>query len=160
MTIVGSTDLMSICGRSTSASADRNAVATTMTIMKRTVKNLIADRLLRRGHSCGVRLCNALEEKSSTILGHAETQLQVRALSLNFGRLHVEQQFGILQAQPALRVVVQIARELGRALGRIQFQEQLRSHRILQGERKPEQLGRIKQFRREDRIKNARVIEW
>ena len=42
MTIVGSTDLMSISGRSTSASADRDAVATTMTIMKRTVKNLIA----------------------------------------------------------------------------------------------------------------------
>src|ERR1700737_3286923 len=155
MTIVGSTDLMSISGRLTSASADRNAVATTMTIMKRTVKNLIADKLLRRCRSCGVRLCNALEEKSSTILGHAETQLQVRALSLNLGRLHVEQQFEILQAQPALRVGVQIACELGRALGRIQFQEQLRSHRVLQGKRKPKQLRSIKQFRCEDRMKNA-----
>src|SRR5438874_4971734 len=155
MTIVGSIDLMSISGRSTSASADRNAVATPMTIMKRTVKNLIADKLLCRSYSCSVRLCNALEQKSSTILGHTETQLQACALSLNLGWLCIEQQFGILQAQPALRVVVQIACELGRALGRIQFQEQLRSHRVLQGKRKPEQLRSIKQFRCEDRMKNA-----
>src|ERR1700730_7437355 len=119
MTIVGSTDLMSISGRSTSASADRNAVPTTMTNIIRTVRNPIADKLLRRCHACGARLCNALEEKSSTILGHAETQLQVRALSLNLGRLGVKQQFGILQAQPALRLIVQIACELGGALGRI-----------------------------------------
>ena len=52
------------------------------------------------------RLCNALEKKSSTILGHDEAQLEIRALSLDFRRLRVEQQPRILQVQPALRIVV------------------------------------------------------
>src|SRR5215211_6602684 len=89
--------------------------------------------LITRHGGGGVCLCNALQEKSSTILRHGEADFHALPMQIHLRRLRVEKQVGFLQAQPAFRFVPHILRELLRRLRGFQFQNDTPAHRIAQG---------------------------
>src|SRR6266849_6780033 len=96
MTIVGSTDLISTSGMAACAVTGFVATVITVMAMKGTLKHFILpDQSMCCHYFRGVRFCNALEQKSSAVLGDDETQLQVRALPLDLRWLGIKQQVGL-----------------------------------------------------------------
>src|SRR6202022_3389912 len=95
------------------------------------------------GRYCGraIGFGDALQQKSSGVLGHVKMQFKVRALPSNLGRLFIDKQIGILEGQPTLWLMVKLTVQLGSNFSGFRFQKQPCFYRILQSQGKPEKLG-------------------
>src|SRR5262249_20321681 len=83
----------------------------------------------------GVGFGGSLKGEKRGLVRPIEMPLEVGRLARDNRGWTPEHGIGIPKPQPFLRLIMQIARELGRAFGRFQFQKQARLHRILQRDR-------------------------
>src|SRR2546423_3766697 len=89
----------------------------------------------------GSDLRETLEDEPRAVFRNVETQLHIRALHLDIGRLRVEEQIGIRQFKEALRFVANARRQIPCGLRGFGFEDEPRFHRSLQGERQGKQIA-------------------